>query len=134
MEQDLDLLLAKYFSEEASQEEQTLAEGWISAHPEEAEVLKEAWQTSQQPRFEPNVDIAWAKVAPQIKEQATPEKISQKTSEKTLQKTKLLKTLQNAKEVRDIKPISEGITCTVKCTGCSVILIKCSVKYARHCC
>ena len=96
MEQDLDLLLAKYFSEEASQEEQTLAEGWISAHPEEAEVLKEAWQASQQPRFEPNVDIAWAKVAPQIKEQATPEKISQKTSEKTLQKTNTETTKQRS--------------------------------------
>jgi len=71
MEQDLDLLLAKYFAEEASQEEQLMAKNWIDANPEEAAVLKEAWQATQQPRFEPNVDLAWSKVERQIATQGS---------------------------------------------------------------
>ena len=66
MEQDLDLLLAKYFAEEANQEEQLIAENWIDANQEEAAVLKDAWQATQQPRFEPNIDLAWNKVESQI--------------------------------------------------------------------
>lgn len=66
MEQDLDLLLAKYFSEEVSEIEKTQAEDWIKEHPEEAQILQDAWETSKTPRFTPNVDMAWSKVQTSI--------------------------------------------------------------------
>lgn len=66
MEQDLDLLLAKYFSEEVSETEKTQAEDWIKEHPEEAQILQEAWEASKTPRFTPNVDLAWNKVQTSI--------------------------------------------------------------------
>ena len=81
MEQDLDLLLAKYFAEEANQEEQLMAKNWIDANPEEATVLKEAWQATQQPRFEPNIDLAWNKVESQI---ATQENTTEPTRQRSL--------------------------------------------------
>ncbi|OJJ22164.1 hypothetical protein BKI52_08995 [marine bacterium AO1-C] len=86
MEQDLDLLLAKYFAEEASQEEQLMARNWIDANPEEAAVLKEAWHTTQQPRFEPNIDLAWNKVENQL---FSEKKNEQPTRQRSLTSRKL---------------------------------------------
>lgn len=60
--EDWDLLLAKYFFNEASESEKTLVENWMQDNPKEAEKLTEVWGVSKEPRFEPNVAFAWDKV------------------------------------------------------------------------
>lgn len=66
-----DLLLAKYFSGEASENEKQLAKHWIKDHPKEAEKLKEAWQLDQTLRFAPDVNRAWKNVSQRINTKTT---------------------------------------------------------------
>lgn len=65
--EDWDELLAKYFAGEANTSEQQKAEEWIKKHPEEANILREAWEVNLAPKFAPNVAVAWNKVQNEIR-------------------------------------------------------------------
>lgn len=64
--EDWDELLAKYFAGEVTTNEQQKAEEWIAKHPDEANILREAWEVSISPKFAPDVAVAWGKVQSKI--------------------------------------------------------------------
>ncbi|WP_299457526.1 FecR family protein [uncultured Microscilla sp.] len=64
--EDRDELLARYFSGEATADEQEKAAAWLKKHPQEGQILKEAWEVSTVPTFAPDVNLAWSQVQNKI--------------------------------------------------------------------